>query len=402
MKVLVVSHMYPCTAHEVGGLFVHDQARALVEAGVDVRVVSPKAWTPWPVPHLRPKWKAMSKIPSHAEREGISVLSPRYLVLPRGWMFSSSGRRMYHGIRSCVRRLHREFPFDLIHAHVALPDGYAGMLLAQGFEVPLVVTIHGQDAYVTARRSPTRRAAVGRVLEAADAVIAVSTKLKQLLVEQHGNEMGQHLHVIPNGVDPAKLGLRDADYADAPCRSKEARLLSVGYLIPRKAHLYVLRAVSDLLQRGWDIQYDIVGDGPGRQQLASLVEALGLDERVRFHGLLRHQVAMAMMRQCDVFVLPSWEEAFGVVYVEAMAHGKPVIGCQGEGIEDFVEHGKTGLLVKPRDLDSLVEALDYLLSHPEEAKAMGERAREVVLENYTWEKNAEKTVQIYREVLDER
>jgi len=83
-----------------------------------------------------------------------------------------------------------------------------------------------------------------------------------------------------------------------------------------------------------------------------------------------------------------------------MAHGKPVIGCQGEGIEDFVEHGKTGLLVKPRDVDSLVGALNFLLSHPDEAKAMGERARKLALENYTWEKNAEKTIEVYKEALN--
>jgi len=102
----------------------------------------------------------------------------------------------------------------------------------------------------------------------------------------------------------------------------------------------------------------------------------------------------------DIFSLLSWREGFGVVYLEAMAHGKPVIGCQGEGIEDVIAHGKNGLLVKPRDIDSLVEALDFLLSHPEEAKAMGERARKLVLENYTWEKNAEKTIKVYKEVLN--
>jgi len=89
-----------------------------------------------------------------------------------------------------------------------------------------------------------------------------------------------------------------------------------------------------------------------------------------------------------------------VVYIEAMACGKPVIGCKGEGIEDFVEDGKTGLLVKSKDVDSLAKAIDYLLNNPDEAKAMGERARKMVLENYTWEKNAEKTIKVYQEVLN--
>ena len=106
------------------------------------------------------------------------------------------------------------------------------------------------------------------------------------------------------------------------------------------------------------------------------------------------------MAACDIFTLPSWSEGFGVVYLEAMATGRPVIGCEGEGIEDLVEQGKTGLLVKPKCVDSLVEALDFLLSYPEEARAMGERARKLVIENYTWGTNASKMIEVYRGILD--
>ena len=117
-------------------------------------------------------------------------------------------------------------------------------------------------------------------------------------------------------------------------------------------------------------------------------------------GRLSHKEVMKYIAEADIFSLPSWNEAFGVVYIEAMAHGKPVIGCQGEGIEDFVEHGKTGLLVKPKDVDSLAKAMDYLLSNPDEARPMGKRARKLVLENYTWKKNVERTIEVYREVFN--
>jgi glycosyltransferase involved in cell wall biosynthesis len=121
---------------------------------------------------------------------------------------------------------------------------------------------------------------------------------------------------------------------------------------------------------------------------------------VEFLGQLSHKKVMEYMAVTDIFSLPSWNEAFGVVYIEAMAQGKPVIGCQGEGIEDFVEDGKTGLLAKPKDVDSLVKALDFLLSHPTEAQEIGKRAGDLVLKHYTWEKNAEKTIEVYQEVLN--
>ena len=100
--------------------------------------------------------------------------------------------------------------------------------------------------------------------------------------------------------------------------------------------------------------------------------------------------------------MPSWQETFGLVYLEAMAHGKPVVAVQGQGVDGIVTHGETGILVKPRDIDTLVEALDFLLSHPEEAKAIGERSRNMVLKNYTWEKNAKRTIEVYHEVLNGR
>lgn len=95
-------------------------------------------------------------------------------------------------------------------------------------------------------------------------------------------------------------------------------------------------------------------------------------------------------------------EEFGVVYLEAMAHGEPVIACRGEGIEDVVSNRETGLLVEPKDLGSLVKALDFLISHPQEAQAIGEWAKELVLQEYTWEKSAQKIIKVYQEVLGYR
>ena len=144
----------------------------------------------------------------------------------------------------------------------------------------------------------------------------------------------------------------------------------------------------------------IIGKGKEKKNLEELVNKLNLQNMVKFAGKISHHKVMEYMASCDVFSLPSWNEGFGVVYIEAMAQGKPVIGCQGEGIEDFVENGKTGMLVKPKDVDSIVKVMDYLLSNPDEARAMGQRAHKFVLENYTWEKNAERTIEVYREVLN--
>ena len=398
MKVLVISHMYPSSFNEVAGIFVHEQVKVLVAKGVEVRVISPVPWTPFPIKHLRKKWKRQSQVPQQAQWDGVKVAYPRYLAFPRAWLFATSGKRMYRGIKKLVQSIHREFPFELVHAHVALPGGYAGALVARDMQVPMVVTIHGQDLQHTVHRSVRCQRALAFALNHASRVIVVSHKLKRLAEEHFGCR--DKLVVIPNGVDPQKVTV--PNLGDLPDRARSWILLSVSNLVHTKGLDLNLVAVQRLRKRYPLLRYRVIGGGPLEGKLRRMAASLKLDDCVEFLGRQPHHQVMEHMAMCDIFSLPSWQEGFGVVYLEAMASGKPVIGCEGEGIEDFVEHGKTGLLVKPRDVDSLVEALDFLLSHPEEARAMGERARKLVLEDYTWEKTAEKTIAVYKEVLGER
>jgi len=125
MKVLVISHMYPSAFNEIAGIFVHEQVKALINKGIEVQVVSPIPWTPFPINCLSSKWKKYSAVPEKTVYDGIIIWYPRYVTFPRAWFFASSGQRMYLGIKEVVKKIYQEFQFDLIHAHVALPDGFA-------------------------------------------------------------------------------------------------------------------------------------------------------------------------------------------------------------------------------------------------------------------------------------
>ena len=396
MKVLVLSHLYPSTFRETAGIFVHEQVKALEKKGVKVEVVSPVPWTPFLLDRLSQEWKAYSEIPAEAMLDGIKVGYPRYLAFPRAWFSASSGHRMYRGVKNAAGKIYQEFPFDLIHAHVALPDGYAGALLAQHFGKPLIVTIHGQDLQHTVERNAACQRAISYVLNSASRTILVSHKLKRLATKY--SNLPDKLVVVSNGVDPRNVVLCPVESIN---QQKEGpTLLSVSNLVPTKGIDLNLFALQKIRKNHSMFLYLVIGGGPEEAKLRKLARKLGLEKQVEFLGRQPHYQVMKYIAACDIFTLPSWKEGFGVVYLEAMATGKPVIGCEGEGIEDFVEHGKTGLLVKPKDVDSLVEALDCLLSHSEEAQAMGERARTLVLENYTREKNASKTIEVYQEALD--
>lgn len=396
MDVLILSHMYPSTYNDVYGIFVHEQVKALIKLGVEVKVISPVPWAPFPVNIMSEKWKKYSMVPKYENRENVSVWYPRYITIPKALFLESSGERMYKGLQYLVKNIYSDFKFDLIHAHVALPDGYAAMKLAKDFNVPHVITIHGQDLQQTLYKNEQCKEILLKAIHSANKIVLVSNKLNNI-IKKYCDDKNNKINVIANGVD--------ADYIlnnrmKKTNNERNKIILSVSNLIKTKGIDLNIQAFSKLTEKYQNLRYFIIGDGTERKNLEILSKDLVISEKVEFLGIVSHNDVMKYMADADIFSLPSWNEAFGVVYIEAMAHGKPVIGCKGEGIEDFVDDGETGLLVNPKDVDSLAQAMDFLLSNPDKANAIGERARELVLENYTWEKNAEKTLKAYQEVLN--
>jgi teichuronic acid biosynthesis glycosyltransferase TuaC len=398
VKVLLLSHMYPNLSNPISGVFVHEQAQELARQGCEIKVVSPIYWSPVPIRWLKGKWEAYARIPLRTVRDGIEVCHPRYVSFPRARFFEHSGWFYYLGSRKTIEEIHREFPFDIIHAHAALPDGYGALLANRVYRKPLVVTIHGLDMATTIHRNDRCEQYILEVVGAVSKVICVSSRLRKQCLEVYDDET--KFEVVSNGISLDKI-LEAPGHLGEKYEGKKV-LLTVGWLHKQKAHEYVIRALRDSIQRIPNLVYLIVGDGPEEDRLKRLVDQLRLNDYVEFCGRKDHETAMQYMSICDLFVMPSWDEGFGVVYLEAMAHGKPVIACRGEGIEDVIVDGKTGLLVKPKDLESLKESMIRLLANRRLAEDMGQRGKRVVLSDFTWEKSVQKLMGIYREVLARR
>jgi teichuronic acid biosynthesis glycosyltransferase TuaC len=394
MKVLVISHMYPSTFRAVEGIFVHQQVKELQKKGCDIRVISPVPLTPFPIKYLTGKWSAYSKVPPTTTWDGIKVYYPRFLQFPKSLFFASSGKRMYLGIRKLVAELYRDFKFDIIHAHVALPSGFASMMVKKEYRKPLVVTIHGQDLQVTIYRNDACRKALAEVFQGADRIATVSTKLQRVAEANFG--FAEKLAVIPNGISPDEIASEKTKLVSRYAGSRV--ILSVSNLIKSKGIDLNIKAISQLAQKHPDLKYVVIGIGPEMSSLKRLARDLNLENRVDFLGELPHEKAMDYMAVADIFSLPSWQEGFGVVYLEAMAHSKPIIACQGEGIEDVIENNQTGLMVGPKDVPNLAKAIEFLLDNPQRAREIGQKAKMLVLENYTCERNARKYIKIYEEL----
>jgi teichuronic acid biosynthesis glycosyltransferase TuaC len=386
VRVAVVAEYYPRASDPVLGVWAHRQALAARDAGADVRVLVLHR----PIPSraaLRSRRPAALleplRQPRHAELDGIPVEYVRFLAPPRPRSYGSWGAWAAPTLGRALRRLRREFPFDLVHAHYAAPAGDAVRRARPG--VPVVVSVHGGDVLSVAERSERGARAVRAGLANARLVLANSAG-----IAARCRALGAtRTEVVHLGTDLPPL---------SPERG--AALVTVGHLVARKRHSDVLRALWLLRDSHPALRWDVVGEGPERAPLQRLARELGLDGRVRFLGQLPPAMARAAAQGAGVFVLPSVDEAFGVAYVEAMAGAVPAIGCRGEpGPEEIAAAGGGLRLVPPGDPEALAAELRPLLDDPNWRRELGEAARATVEAGFTWERCGRATVAAYEEAL---
>ncbi|MGH9529073.1 MAG: glycosyltransferase family 4 protein, partial [Terriglobales bacterium] len=190
-----------------------------------------------------------------------------------------------------------------------------------------------------------------------------------------------------NGVDPEKFR---PEAADSTARS----ILCVGNLIPTKGQGVLLQAFAMMQADLPESVCEFIGDGPDREKLASMATKLGV--RVLFRGRKSRAEVAEAMRRCTIFALPSGYEGLGCVYLEAMASGKAAIGCRAQGIDEVIEHGANGWLVRSGSVEDLAHALSVLLQDSQLRKSLGEQARQTVLRRLTLAHQAEGLAGIYR------
>jgi len=207
--------------------------------------------------------------------------------------------------------------------------------------------------------------------------------------------------VGPGGAGPGGGVSGGAASGTAPARRNgPITLVTVGHLVARKRHGDVIRALWSMRGSHPDLRYVIIGDGPEREPLEELSAELGVGDRVEFTGQLAPDQALTAAREATLFVMPSTEEAFGVVYIEAMAAGVPAIGCRGEsGPEEIARAGEGIVLVPPGDVETLAREIDGLLTNPEALRQLGDAARSTVEREFTWERCGKATVQAYEDAL---
>ena len=393
MRVLVVASLYPKSYDPVLGSFVREQLLELRALGTEIAgVISPVPWSPrilW----WKHRWRGYGEAPRQlSDLDGVPVFQPRVPVFPHGLGFPLYGRLQAPAIRAAARTLMSPAPVDLIHAHMAHPDGAAALGLGRAANLPVVITIHGQDLLRSVPRGRLTRRITVRTIREADRVVLVSRKLRHI-VEVEG--LAGRFSVIPNGVrSKVRIDETLAGQLEAVKPPGARIVLSVSSLIKNKGHEWVMRGLG-----AGDV-YWIVGEGPYRYRLEALVSALGLQGRVSFFGRTEPNLVATFMQAADVFALPSKPEAFGIVYLEAMRARLPVIACRGEGEPSLLRHEETALLVPPRNGAAVSGALARLAQDPTLTKRLVSEAHETLVARFSAEGQCRELLHVYQKVCD--
>ncbi|HEU4752137.1 MAG TPA: glycosyltransferase family 4 protein [Armatimonadota bacterium] len=359
-RVLILSNLYPSRQRPTRGTFNLQGFRALARF-CEVRVAAPEPW--W----TRIRRPSELLAPSHELDSGLPAYFPTYWSLPRAPQLHAAG--MERSLGPFLTRLRREFPFDIILAAWAYPDGVAAERLSRRFGCPAVLMVLGSDVNELAQHRALGDQ-IGHSLRSAAGVITVSRALRERVVRM--GVPASQVTVQHNGVDGERFTIREA----GPVRTglglpAAARLITyVGNLVHEKGVDLLVEAMAHLRDRP-DTHLVLVGDGPLLPALRARAEALGVANKVQFAGRRLHPEIPDWISAADVLCLPSRREGCPNVVLEALASGRPVVAAAVGGVPELLR-GDTGVLVRPEAPELLAVALREALDRswePERLRA---------------------------------
>ena len=390
MHLLDLTAIYPNPAVDFEGRSVAAIDRALVAEDARVTTLVLKPWIPLTLARRLPRYRHLAVPSGRLDDGGVDVHFRRYPRIPRlpeGWRFGANAGLV---ARHVVRHLRRSGlgPFDAVHVQ-GFPTAPPALMVAEALDLPLALTWRDDPGHLDPEGlHPLER----RVLRETVLWLVISPMvergLRPLLAA-----VGSRAPIVlaPNAVDVGEIEGLLAGVAEGEVElagPPGGRWLGVANLYRYKGFHEALAALAKLRARGLDgWHYTIVGDGPYRDELWELATELGLAAQVTFAGRLGHAQTLAMMRAADLFLLPTWREAYGVVFAEAAVCGVPSIACFENGPEMLIDHGETGWLVPPRDVDALAESIAARLDDPEGLRRAGELARQRI-GRFTWQRTA--------------
>lgn len=388
LHVLILTWEYP--PRIVGGLsrHVYDLSLHLARKGLKISIITCEA----------------PNTPFEEHRENLSVYRvPEKIVDSYNfiqWIYLLNLSMIIKAYQ-----INQKEPFDIIHSHDWL-TAFSAFTLKHSLKKPLISTIHAteygrnQGIYNDEQRF-IHNIEWWTTYESWK-VIVCSNNMKNE-VRNLFNLPEDKLVILPNGINPDNLKTTLDPYEIRRNYAKEDEkiILFIGRLHPQKGAEYLLRALPIVLNKIKNIKVIIVGTGPQLNDLIQEANYLGLIERVIFTGFVDDNLRNALLHLADILVFPSVYEPFGIVALEAMALGKPVIASRVGGFSEIIEDGKDGFLFEPRNINDLANKIVYILTNEEHIDLIKNNAINKIKEKYLWDKIAEETKNEYLRVYQE-
>jgi len=382
MNLLVLTGYWPTRDNPISGIFVVQQLEALIRTGVTLTVIIPVT-----IGRYKPLL-TLKELNLCSTR--IRIIKMPVLRLPEILSSLPGAIRlntMIFGIMTeiFIRGQRKIQDFDGCIVHGIRYVGLSIPFWRRHILGRIAIVVHGVDTFmIDIRNQIVVRKLCISADAACDSVMLVGQSLRNHSIALGFSSL--KIKVIPNGTN---LPPRHEINFTQRSSNKIRKVLSVSNLIPLKGLDDNLRALAIISKEHPNLkwEYRIVGDGPYKSVLQELASQLKIGNNVLFLGRLAYDETMQEMSNCDIFSLPSWGEAFGIVYLEAMARGRPVVGCLNNGAADIINHDFDGVLVEPKSYHLLANVLVRLLSNPQECAILGNNAR-TTAERFTWDVNA--------------
>jgi glycosyltransferase involved in cell wall biosynthesis len=383
--------------------FVFEEAYKLAQKGINIHAIrcfKEKDSTSFGINYYGLKSSLETRIPLIIKHNK-ALPWKSYLIPPWSLMSISNYART-------VSNVVRQQNLDLIHGHFAYPEGFVGLLAKYETKKPLVVTVHGSDILVEPstgygiRLSSKYDAVVRKVLQEADAIIAASKTTFNEVCNIVKNS--EKVHLIPNGVDTLRFN-PNVDFSALKHKlsvNNKFVVFSLRSHEPKYGLEYLIRSVKIVTNQRDDVLFIIGGEGSLRQYHEKLAFELGVKDKIIFAGKISSEDLPMYYGLSYIVVVPSLQEAFGLVVSEAMASGKPVIGSNVGGIRDQINEGYTGFLIEPRDPIKIAEKILWLINNQKEANIMGFQGKQEVSEKFNIEKRTDHIKELYLKLIQKR
>lgn len=339
MNILIIPSWYATNSNPTNGSFFREQAMALKEAGHNVIVAFVEV-------RLASRDLFSEKV-DIKDDNGIKTYRIIQEKIPKTGNIGTA-IAFRRGLIKIIKNLYNRENIDIVHLHSCIWGGIGAVSASRKLNIPLVITEHS-SYYSRYRVKMIEKLILRYSFKSANKVISVSNSLREIISKYKSN-----IEVIPNMVDCDKV-LSIINKKNNLGEEEQFTFLSLCYLKKNKGIDILIRAFSTYF-RGKEVKLIIAGDGPERENLENLSKELGILEQVEFKGALNRDEVYKVMSNCNIFVLPSRFETFGVVLIEALANGKPVISTRNGGANDIVTD-ENGILVDIDDIEGLGKAM---------------------------------------------